>query len=26
VALILLAAAGMQQGWWFRSAQVAAKG
>ncbi|WP_409457394.1 EamA family transporter [Pseudomonas sp.] len=26
VVLILLAAAGMQQGWWFRSAQVPAKG
>jgi len=26
VVLILLAAAGMQQGWWFRSAQLAAKG
>ena len=26
VGLILVAAAGMQQGWWFRSAQVAVKG
>ncbi|MNP40675.1 EamA-like transporter family protein [compost metagenome] len=26
VALILLAAAGMQQGWWFRSAPIIAKG
>jgi drug/metabolite transporter (DMT)-like permease len=26
VGLILVAAAGMHQGWWFRSAQVAVKG